>query len=290
MIVVTAPTGQIGSRVLADLLQHDEPVRVIARDPGKLPARTRDRVDIVQGSHGNSDVVERAFEGADALFWLAPGVPDAPSIYQAYVGFAIPAADAIVHHAVPRVVAVSALGRGVPGYAGHVSATLAMDDLIRSTGAHTRELANPSFMDNRLRDADSIRDGSYSGTLPADLKLPTIATKDIGDAAARLLLDHTWTDQQAVPLLGAEDLSENDVAAILTDVLGRTVRYQLGDRDEDKRTLMQYGMSEPVAQALIDMDLAKAGGLDLSVQRTANNTTPTTFRAWATEILKPTVE
>ena len=44
MIVVTAPTGLIGHQVLHNLLASSEPIRVIARDPSRLPAHTRERV------------------------------------------------------------------------------------------------------------------------------------------------------------------------------------------------------------------------------------------------------
>lgn len=291
MIVVTAPTGHIGSEVLAGLLSHDEAVRVVVRDPDRLPAALRDRVEIVPGTHRDRDVVERAFDGADAVFWLVPADPKAASIYDAYVGFSLAAADAIHHHEVPRVVTVSALGRGAQRYAGHVSATIAMDEMIRSTGAHVRELANPSFMDNVARQVASIRDrGVLSATLPADLKLPTIATRDIAAAAVPLLLQRSWVGQETVNLLGPEDLSQNDLAAILTDVLDKPVRYERGDRAEDKQTFLKYGMSDAVAQALIDMDLAKEHGIDTVVARTPQNSTPTTFRQWATDVLKPAVE
>jgi uncharacterized protein YbjT (DUF2867 family) len=43
MIVITAPTGQIGRQVLASVLDGGEPVRVIARDPSRLPAHVRGR-------------------------------------------------------------------------------------------------------------------------------------------------------------------------------------------------------------------------------------------------------
>jgi len=66
MIVVTAPTGLIGHQVLNNLLESDEPIRVIARDPSRLPAHTRERVEVVPGSHGDLDVVTRAFAGADS--------------------------------------------------------------------------------------------------------------------------------------------------------------------------------------------------------------------------------
>ena len=41
------------------------------RDAGKLAQPVRDRVEIVEGSHGDAAVVDRAFEGAEAVFWVA---------------------------------------------------------------------------------------------------------------------------------------------------------------------------------------------------------------------------
>ena len=78
MIVITTPTGSIGRRTLEHVLESGEPVRVIARDASRLPENTRDRVEVVKGSHGDRDVVDQAFAGADAVFWLVPPNPRAP--------------------------------------------------------------------------------------------------------------------------------------------------------------------------------------------------------------------
>ena len=86
MLVLTSPTGQIGRQVLDRVLDHREPIRVIARDPGRLPTRVRERVDVVQGSHGDPDVIDRAFAGADAVFWLVPPDPHAASLEVAVPG------------------------------------------------------------------------------------------------------------------------------------------------------------------------------------------------------------
>jgi uncharacterized protein YbjT (DUF2867 family) len=177
MIVITAPTGLIGHQVLDKVLDGDEPVRVIARDPSHLSPEARERVEVVQGSHGDRDVVDRAFDGADSLFWLVPPDPHAESVYAAYVGFSMPAADAIVRHGVERVVSISALGRELQTYAGYVSASLAMDDLLASTGANTRALTCPSFMDNVLRQVGVIKSqGAFFSPISGDRKLPTCAT------------------------------------------------------------------------------------------------------------------
>lgn len=295
MIVITAPTGNIGHQVLDNVLAGDQAVRVIVRDPAKLPADVRGRVEAVQGSHGDPQVVARAFDGADALFWLLPTDHHAASLDEAYVGFTRPAAEAIRSQGVKRVVDVSALGRGTTyaGQAGHVTASLAMDDLIASTGVAFRALTMPSFMDNLLRQVRVIKEqGMFFDTVSPDRKLPTVATRDIAAVAARLLLDDSWTGQQAVPVLGPEDLSGNDMAAIISEVLATPVRFQQTPAQAFRDQLTGFGMSGAMAQGLLDMMIAKDNGLDNGIARTPQNAidTPTTFRQWCEDTLKPTVK
>ncbi|MET9532591.1 NAD(P)H-binding protein [Streptomyces sp. NPDC006649] len=296
MIVITAPTGQIGSRLLDILLNeaptHGEELRVIVRDPGKLPAAVRARVDVVTGSHGDAAVVDRAFTGADAVFWLVPSNLQAPSLDSVYSGFTRAAAGAFKTHGVGHVVGVSALGRGTPAAAraGQVTASLAMDDLIASTGVAYRALANPTFMDNLLRQVAPIRDqGVFTDTVTADRTAPVAATRDIAAAAAGLLLDRSWSGAGEVPVLGPEDLSANDMARILTEVLGRPVRYERQSLGDFRAALTGYGIGNAIVDGYVDMMRAKDDGLDGGVRRTPRTASPTTFRAWCEEVLKPAV-
>jgi uncharacterized protein YbjT (DUF2867 family) len=292
MIVITTPTGLIGHQVLENLLDRGEALRVIARDPSRLPAGARERVEVVEGSHGDPDVVDEAFAGADAVFWLAPPNPRAESVEAAFLDFTRPAADAIKWHAVRRVVGITALGRGTPwaAHAGYVTCSLAMDDLIANTGASYRALTNPSFMDNILRQAQAIKSqGRFVSPISGDRRLPSVATRDIADMAARLLLDESWSGVEEVPLLGPEDLSFNDMAEILSEVLGKTVRFQQIPFEAYKARFVEFGMSEAMAQGMTDMAAAKNQGLDNAVRRTPENSTPTSFRQWCEEVLKPAV-
>ncbi len=224
---VQKPTGNIGKQVIENLLDSGEPIRVIARDPSRLPSHARERVEIIEGSHGDSGVVNRAFAGADSVFWLAPPNRRAASLDAAYVDFTRPACDAFRTQGVKRVVVVSALGRGWPKNAGLVSASLAMDDLIESTGVSCRALTLPSFMDNILRQVEPIKNqGMFFSPISGDRKAPACATRDIAAVAARLLLDPSWIGQGSVAVLGPEDLSFNDMAQIMSEVLGKPVRYQ----------------------------------------------------------------
>src|SRR5580692_5614130 len=94
MIVITTPTGTIGRQVLEKLLDSSETIRVIARDPSRLPARVRERVEVVPGSHSDSEVVDKAFEGADSAFWVVPPDFHANNIETRYLEFMRPACEA----------------------------------------------------------------------------------------------------------------------------------------------------------------------------------------------------
>jgi uncharacterized protein YbjT (DUF2867 family) len=292
MIVLTTPTGSIGRHVLANTLDSGQAIRVIARDPSRLPSQTLERVEVVQGSHGDLGVVNKAFAGADTVFWLVPPDPHAQSIDAAYVDFTRPACEAFKSQGVRRVVGVSALGRGtaVARNAGFVTASLKMDDLIANTGVSYRALTMPSFMDNILRQAELIRSqGVFVSPIAGERKLPTCAIRDIAAAAAMLLLDPSWNGQGSYPVLGPEDLSFNDMAQTMSEVLGKPVRFQQISEAAYKARLTERGMSAAMAQGMVDMAAAKNAGLDNAEPRTPQSTTPTSFRQWCEDVLKPAV-
>lgn len=211
MLVITGPTGQIGSQLLAHLLTGDEPIRVIVRDPAKLSRRVRERVEIVQGSYAEPDVVMKAFEGADAVFWVPIAAPVAESAEAAFVDMSRPASEAIRRHRVKHVISVSALGRGWPKDAGYATASIHMDDMLAATGASFRALACPSLMDNMLRQAALIRNhGMFYLPVAGDFRTPPRkkARANARDRSMPVLhgsrpFFHWTPDMVAVPCKGA---------------------------------------------------------------------------------------
>ena len=290
MIVVTTPTGQIGARLVQDLLKAGEALRLIVRDVSRLPHEVLGRVEVVEGSHGDAAVVDRAFEGADALFWVVPPDPKAASLEAAYLDFSKAACAAVDRCGIGHVVDVTGLGGDTRwrDRGGLLTVSVRMDEMFAATGAAHRALAMPSFMDNMLMQLDPIREqGMFFGPLDGDQKAPTCATRDIAAAAARLLADRTWSGQGAMPVLGPEDLSPNDMAATMSDVLGKPVRYQQVPFDAFEAQLRGQGMSDAFVQGFVEMMHAKAEGVDTAQPRTTEGTTPTTFRQWCEEDLKP---
>ncbi|WP_354637563.1 SDR family oxidoreductase [Kitasatospora camelliae] len=159
MIVITAPTGNIGRHLLARLLESapvaGEELRVIVRDPARLPDAARGRVEVVTGSHADAEVLDRAFDGADAVFWLVP--PDASlTPYDTWSGFTLPAVKALADHGVGHVVGVSALGLGAFETADGPSAEVQDDTPVRlwradRAGAGQREELAALLEDRAVR-------------------------------------------------------------------------------------------------------------------------------------------
>ncbi|MEU5100532.1 NAD(P)H-binding protein [Streptomyces sp. NPDC020996] len=289
MIVVTTPTGSIGRQLVGRLLDSGEPVRVIARDPSRLPARVSERAEVVQGSLLDSDVVRKAFAGADRVFLLVPPDLRAPSVEGHYLDCTRPACAAIVAHGVRQAVGLSSMGRGIGRNGGHLSAAHAKDALIADTGVAYRALRPPAFMENLLWQAGSIRSGgTFSWAHPGDRVLPAVATRDIAARAAELLLDGSWTGCEGVPVVGPDTLTPDGMAEVMSEVLRRPVRYRQAPLDDYRETMIRHGASEAWAQGLADMAVAQNNGAYDEEHRAAPPA-PTSFRQWCEEVLRPAV-
>lgn len=137
-----------------------------------------------------------------------------------------------------------------------------MDDLIAASGVAYRALTSPYFMEDTVRQAESIKNqGMFFWPIAGDRKLLAVATRDIAAAASRLLLDASWSGVEEVPLLGREDLSFNDMAEIMSEVLGKEVRFQQTTFEAHKDSLVRFGRSDAMAQGATDMAWAKNQGL-----------------------------
>ena len=291
MIVITTPTGEIGRQVLDRILDSGEAVRVIARDPSRLPERVRSHAEaeVVQGSHGDAGAITKALAGADRLFWLVPPPPFSHpgSAEHYYLDFTRPACQAIRGLGV-RVVGVSTLGHGYQGKAGLLSAALAMDKLIEGTGAAYRALALPFFMENLLRQAQSMKEqGTFSMANTADRPLPAVATRNVAAVAAALLLDTSWSGQASVPVVSPDNLTPDNMAGVISDTLGRTIRYRQVPVADRQAAMLQRGASEAMAQDMADMTEAQNNGIYDAEARDQDSAATTSFRQWCQDTLKP---
>lgn len=290
MIVLTTPTGNIGSKVLTHLLNEASAIpalRLIARDPAKLPSRLPASVQIMQGNTSDPALLRRALEGAATLFWCQPDTPAASDYFQAYENCSRAALEAVTAAGIKRIVAISAAGDDAPPPSGPVSALRAMERMLAESGASCRFLRCGSFYSNLLWQWESItREGVFAYSMPGHIAGPHVAPNDIARVAARLLEDGAWQGNESPPLCGPRNLSYDDMATDLSHHLGRRVRYQSVPAPAYRNHCVQTGLSTSAAQALTDMfDYLASGYQD--DPRTDRSLTPTTFSEWLRDNAPP---
>lgn len=283
MIVLTTPTGNIGSKILAHLLQLralEQGLRLIVRDPTKLPADLPDFVEIIIGRTDDLPTLTRAFSGAQTLFWCQSDTATAVDYLQAYDDWSHIALAALNATGVARVVAISGAGEAPPVPAGPISGLHLIEKNLSQSQSHIRFLRCGSFFSNLLWQWDNIQqDGSFAYTMPGEVRTPHVATEDIATIAVDLLLNPTWTGRESLSLLGPTDLSFHEIATELTRQLGKPIRYNQLPADTYRDLSVQVGLSPSAAQGLVDMfdylsnHYRETPDVDRSL-------TPTTFAEW----------
>lgn len=286
-IVITTPTGNIGRRVLQQLLQAGADVSVIVRQPEKLSDSIRSRVKVHQGSLTDVDLVTKAFRGANAAVWVTPGDfthPDAAA-YHNEIGAV--AAMAIRESKIPYVVNVSSAGAHLEN-AGPVSGLAAIERRMNEVAENIVHLRPGFFMENFLQQIEPIKnDGAIYELIPGDMPFPIIATQDIGDVAAQLLIETKWSGHQTRGLHGPADLTFADATKILSDSIGKPVKYAQITPDQAYQAFLGVGASPGFAKALVEMYQALSKPKAIAESRTPETTTPTTLREWSDNIFRP---
>jgi uncharacterized protein YbjT (DUF2867 family) len=145
-------------------------------------------------------------------------------------------------------------------------------------------------MENNLAAIDMIQGiGMLGHALLPDLKVPLIATRDVGNYAAQRLLDLDFSGKQTRELLGERDLSMKEVTAAIGRGIGKPdLRYEQFPYDQVQQVLVQMGMSPKKAAVYIEMfEAINAGLLAAQELRSPENSTPTSFENFVQDVFGP---
>lgn len=233
----------------------------------------------------------KAFSGAQAVYAMIP-----PSMtsedYRAYQDRVVEAiATAIEKSGVKFVVSLSSFGADKSDKTGPVAGLHYFEQrLNRIPGINVLHLRAGYFMENTLAQAHIIPTiGAASGPLRADLKLPMIATRDIGAVAAEALSRLDFTGQQTRELLGQRDLTMGEATTIISKGIGKPdLKYVQASDEQLRPALIQMGMSRNAADLILEMSAAlNSGHMRALEPRSAANTTPTSFETFVTEEFLP---
>ena len=203
-------------------------------------------------------------------------------------------AAAITAAGVTHVVTLSSIGADKAEQTGPVVGLHYLEQQLNSIDSlNVLHLRAGYFMENTLAQVGIIQKlGMAVGPLRPDLKLPMIATKDIGAAAADTLLSLNFHQKQTRELLGQRDISMSEVAQIIGKAIGKPdLRYVQAPNEQVRPALIQLGMSPNVANLLLEMSAALDSGYMRALEvRSAQNTTPTSYETFVTQEFLPLYE
>jgi uncharacterized protein YbjT (DUF2867 family) len=294
-ILVTTPTGHIGSRIVEHLLESEHAVTVLARDAAKLSAAVRSNATVVSGSLDDASALGLGLAGTDAAFLLVP--PPGPSVthwrnWQEEVGVRFAEAAAKAH--VSRIVLLSSTGAQHADI-GPVSGLGVIEKQLTERFANVAIVRAGYFMENYFNSLATIASqGAIYGVTAGDRSFALVATRDIGDVAARWLGDATWTGHHIVGSHGPTPLTENDAAKILGEVLGRPIQYVQIPAPAMRDALLAAGVPPLVADGYEELFGGIARHIDAgdfaAEPFSAENAGTTTLQIFAEQVLRPAFE
>lgn len=286
-IVVTTPTGHIGSKLANILLDRGNEITLIARNPAKVKSLAARGARVIAGEHSNPDVLGRAVENADALFWLTPPHLNSHDPLGDAIHFADEGAKVIQKHPELHVVQLSSVGAHLPNGTGPIAGLHATEERFRAVGKNVTALRPNFFMENVLSSLPTIiSDGAIYGVLPGTTKAPQVATSDIAEIAAEQLLLRP-NGHRVVDIVGPKDISFDESADILSSTIGGSIRIVTVPGEAFKQGLMKAGFSLEVAELFVEMEEALAKGFALQFHGDEKLIGKTTFEQFAKEVFLP---
>jgi uncharacterized protein YbjT (DUF2867 family) len=291
MYVVLGASGNTGHVVAKSLLARQQKVRVVGRNAAHLQAFAAQGAEVCIGDVTDASALTKALQQADSAYVMIP--PNITSndsqAFQERVTDNI--AAAVKNARITNVVALSSIGADKPSKTGPVIGLHNLEQkLSQIDSANVFFLRAGYFMENTLPQVNAIRMmGSMAGPLHPDLKLPMIASRDIGAAAADALLKLDFRGKQTRELLGQRDLNYTEVAAIIGIAIGKpNLKYVQPPNDQIRAAMVQMGMSENFARLLLEMTASLNSGYMHALEpRTPKNTTPTPFETFVAETFAP---
>lgn len=276
MILITGATGTNGSELVKQLSNDGVRVRALVRSRAKASAIEGANVEIVEGDLGKPETLDAALAGVEKVFLLT-----SPTERMAeQEGNMIEAAK---RAGVGHVVKFSAIGADVnaPYLLGRMHGEV--EKQLADSGIAYTLLKPNGFMQNTLGFASTIASqGAFYAPLK-DAKVSYVDARDIVAVAAKTLTG-TGHEGKAYEITGPEALSNHDIAEKLSVALDTKVAYVDVPPDAARQGMLAVGMSEWLADALIELFAFYTGGHAAMVTNTVSEVAkkePTTFDQFA---------
>jgi uncharacterized protein YbjT (DUF2867 family) len=240
--VITGATGDVGSRVVKQLLERDIRPRILVRDQAKAAALFGDRVDVVTGDLAEPADLRRAFDGFDVVYLVnvGPQIPQRDEM----------AAMVAKQKGVKRIIKLSSLDveHGLAIGAWHEKGEIA----IRASGVPYTFVRPSGFMSNLLAWSNSIKREGVVRSSAGEGHRPFIHSEDIASVSVEALLSESYRGK-SLSLTGPESLTFGQATEIVATAIGKQLEFQsISDAEARDRYAKVSGSTEET-EAHVDL-------------------------------------
>jgi uncharacterized protein YbjT (DUF2867 family) len=309
-IAITTPTGNVGSKLVPQLLQHAQKdgieVVLLARKPQAVAHWARSGVRVCAGHLEDPEFLVSATRGVDALYWATPNsFPRGLTMRGGYRLFAESAANAIKTNKIAHTVHLSGFAHVADGGGDQsLFGALADSEAILGGAVEELQLKYPReiygithlragyFFENLLGQLFYIREKGRL-YLPVNRKrrIPMVASHDVARKALESLLHASPRGRVFRGAFGPEDLSFAEVASSLTAGVGRKIRVLRLPRMLIRYHMLKIGRDPRTTEAfMIAFGAISKGQVTAEPPRDDSSTTQMSLTQWAEDVLKPLVE
>src|SRR6202790_473235 len=282
--VILGASGNTGSIIVDSLPSKGKKVRVVGRDLGRLHRFVRQGAEACTAYVSDAAALTKAFSGARAAYLMSPQ----PKSREDQERESDAIAKAVTESGLRYAVHLSSCGAQVPEGTGPIAGLHSSEQKLNAiSGLNVLHLRAAYFMENNLAAIDMIHGmGLFGNALLADVKLPMIATRDVGAYAARRLLDLDFSGKQTRELLGERDLSMTEATAVIARGIGKPdLRYEPFPYDQLQQLLTQMGVPPKGAAMYIEMYKAINAGVLVPLEpRSKENTTATSIEQFVQDV------
>jgi uncharacterized protein YbjT (DUF2867 family) len=291
MYAILGASGHTGQVTAKSLLANGKKVRVIGRSAERLQKLAAEGAEIAIADLGDALALARAFKGAESAYVMIPPHPTSNNYRADQERTSDAIAAAVQNAGVKNVVSLSSFGADKTSGTGPVVGLHNLEQKLNAIdGLNVLHLRAGYFMENLLPQVGAIRMiGSVAGPVRPTLKLPMIATRDIGAEAASALLRQEFRGKQTRELQGQRDIDYVEAAAIIGRAIGKPSLGYIHPGDAQVRAGMeQMGLSANFVGLILEMAGAlNSGHMKTLETRSATNTTPTSLETFVNEVFAP---
>ena len=290
--VIIGATGNTGKPITLGLLEKGQKVRIITRSIAKAKALVNSaspnssaNAEIFEGDSSNTELLKKAFQGADAVYAMVPFNPAAPDYFAFQLTHVNAMAEALKATGVKYAVTLSSVGAHLKSGAGVVQGLQKMEEAFNAIpGLNVMHLRASYFMENILGQIGAIKAmGAMGSPVKADMAFPIVATKDIAAMGLRYLLNLDFSGKNVNYVLGQREVTYNEIASVIGKTIGKPdLKYYAVTYEEGTKAMIQMGMGESVVSRMMEFIKAMNEGKVMEdAKRTSGNTTTTTLEEFA---------